>query len=243
MTRAINAPSTTETHAAPVGSIARAGRVEDPIGILSLGMTFAADIVEAAGDGGFKIRAGGRILDATPAVSCLVEPCPGDGVLCCMLDQGSRPECFVLSVLTRRTGGPVCLRVAGDLQVRTPNGSIDLMASETVCVKSQAFTVETREFQLHADEASLVTRALTMVAETCAKTFNRLTMVGGQLSTVFTRELHHAQSHMRTVDGVDKLSAQVVDHEATQVMQLRGENVLANGARLIKMQGSQIHLG
>ena len=40
-----------------------------------------------------------------------------------------------------------------------------------------------------------------------------------------------------------KLDAQVIQQHASTLLQLQGENLLANGERVIKMQGTQIHLG
>jgi hypothetical protein len=209
---------------------------------LPLGVTFAAEVAGPADGGGWTVRAGGRAWPATPALSCLVEPEAGDRVLCCTLDGADGASCHVLAVLARPAGGALRLHVDGDLRIAA-RGALALSAGAEARVDAAAVAIETPRFDVHADEASLVSRSLNFVAETCAKTVRQLRVVGEQLTTVFAREAHHAQSHQRTVDGVDRLSAQVVEHEASALMQLRGENLLANGNRLVKVNGSQIHFG
>lgn len=189
---------------------------------------FVATLGEACGDAAWQVQVAGRPWHATRAYSCLVQPQPGDRVAGCLVEGPRGDECHVLAILARPEGRTVRLQVDGDLEVAA-TGSVRLSAGEELAVQ--------------ADSARYVHRTVQFVAQRCNAFVAELKAVGETLGTVFKREHHQCDEHLRHVEGMDLLQAQLIDHRAKDLLQLKGENVLANGSTLVKMQGSQIHFG
>lgn len=190
----------------------------------ALAVTFVAEVLQGGDDAGYTLQAGTRPCHASRAASCLLEPRAGDRVACWQVAlDAAAPSTFIVAVLSRADGAaPSRLSLAGDIEWAAPSGSLQFSAR---------------------DRIGLVAQAIDSISSVFAATAGQLKLVGALFSTVFDRETHHAQHHSRSVDGVDRLDAAVVDHQARELMRLHAENVLADGERLVKVRGTQIHFG
>ena len=212
----------------------------DALGAQSLAVTFVAEVVaemEGENTGRFELRTGRQHYQASLAASCLVPPQPGDQVACWRVAQGESDAVFVVAVLTRQQAdAPSRVRLGEGVEIKSHQGAMTLHASTSV-------RLDTPAFEMQAEKVSLVYRSLQSIGEMAAATIGQIRLVGSMLSSVFDSQVHHAKQHQRTVDGVDRLQAQVIQQQASSLLHLQGENLLANGERVIKMQGAQIHLG
>ena len=215
----------------------------DALGAHSLAVTFVAEVVtEDAGR--FELRAGRQHYAAGLAVSCLVPPQAGDSVACWRVAQGDADGVFIVAVLTRQHAeAPSRVRIGNGVELSAQDGALTIHAANSMQLKTPAFALRAEQAELQADKVSLVYRSLQSIGEIAAATIGQIRLVGSMLSTVFDSQVHHAKQHQRTVDGVDRLQAQVIQQHASSLLHLQGENLLANGERVIKMQGAQIHLG
>lgn len=189
----------------------------------ALAVTFVADLL-AVDEAGYTVHAGTRPCHAQRATGCLLEPRAGDRVACWQVaDDSTAPATFIVAVLSRRDAtAPARLTLPGDVELSAPSGSLRLAAR---------------------DRIGLVAQTIDSISTVFAATVGQLKLVGALFSSVFDRETHHAQHHSRSVDGVDRLEAAVIDHQARELMRLHAENVLADGERLVKVRGTQIHFG
>lgn len=210
--------------------LSQATELTDAVGAHALAVNFVAEVESVDASGTCRVRAGGQRFDATPAFSCLVTPEVGDRVACWRAEVpgavAAADAVHVLAVLSRPSASPMQLQLAADTRL-----------------KAGRLALDTDALDVRTGEASIIYRSLQTIGEWCRATIGQLQLAGATLATVFDRESHHAGQHQRTVDGVDLLEAQMVDHRAKSLMHLQGENVLANGDRLVKVQGAQIHFG
>lgn len=200
----------------------------DAVGVTAMAVNFVATVEAVDEDGGLRLRAGRQTWRARRAFSCLVEPVAADRVACwrAMSAEGG-DTVHVLAVLERAdAAAPMHLALAPD-----------------TALSAGRLAIETTELSVRTGAASLVYRSLQSIGEWCHATIGQLRVAGAALATVFDQESHHARQHQRTVDGLDLLDAKVVDHRASDLMHLQAENVLANGDRLVKVKGGQIHFG
>jgi len=234
-------PTDTPTAAAP---LAAAGDWPDSVGAQSLAVTFVADVAACTEDGRCTVRSGPQHYEASVAVSCLVPPQAGDHVACWRVAAGDTDAVYIVAVLAR-TGAAGALRVClGEgVELAAEQGRLTVSAGQSLQLRAPNCEVHAEQAELRAGKVSLVYRTLQSVGELASLTVGQLRLVGTMLSSVFDQQVHHARQHQRTVDGVDRLDAKVIQQHASSLLHLQGENLLANGERVIKMQGTQIHLG
>ncbi|NRF66454.1 DUF3540 domain-containing protein [Aquincola sp. S2] len=198
------------------------GRFHDAVGAQALAVSFSAEVEAVEADGlTLRVRTGSQRFSAQPAFSCLVEPAPGDRVACwrAALPEGG-DAVHIVAVLARP----------------------DAAAVQRLKLAPKAEVVA-QDFTLRTDSASFVYRSLQTIGELCRATIGQLRIAGASLSTVFDQQTHHARQHQRTVEGIDAVKAQVIDQQASELLHLQAETMLANGERVVKVRGAQIHFG
>ena len=172
---------------------------------------------------------------ARRAVSCLVMPQAGDTVwLAGDLSHGL----YVTAVLERdphsgSRGGRVVL--PADARVESANGRMTLHA-ESLKLDSQDLAVQARSAAVAVDKITGIGREVTW-------SFQRVKLIADALETFADRLLQVAGWSQRTVTGVDQVRARHIDYRAEEMMQLQAQNLVANAANLVKLDGEQIHMG
>jgi hypothetical protein len=122
--------------------------------------------------------------------------------------------CFVTSVLVRaRPESPASVRLDADLEIQS-GGTLRLQA-----------------------------RRVEMVAKDLVSYVGRTTWLGSVFEQVVDRFVSHSKTSLRTVQGLDQLQADTLDHRAKSTASLSGEQTLLRGRTVLKADGDQIHLG
>jgi hypothetical protein len=214
------------------------GRAADP-GTTTQPALQGTGCVLLSSAGRFVLQVGAEKVPARRAASCLLLPAAGDLVAWC---RGTGDELFIYAVLVRATESVHELCVEGDASLQV-SGTLRLEAARAVSIRSARVESDSEELQLKARTATVLVGTLEAVADLCRTTLNQLKLIGGQVTSVFERVSVFAKHHQRVVEGVDLVEAHVLDYRGKSLVQLRGENVLTNGERLVKTRGGQIHLG
>jgi hypothetical protein len=190
-------------------------------------------LLEAGGDGQPCIRNGEAFTRVRTAASCLLAPIAGDTVLC----FGAAPDdVWVLGVLERCAGAQErLLQCSGDTRFVVEGGRLALEAEQ--------LQMKSARLELRADTAAVSIDAAEYVGERVRLIAGTVKLVGSVLSTVMDRVNHFSQHYLRTTRGLDRVSADHIECDAAQLLHLRGEHALINGAKLVKTRGAQIHFG
>ncbi len=123
-------------------------------------VTMRFDVVQAVASENLWVLSAGQ--QASRALSCLVEPEPGDRVL--VVCEG--PERVILSVISRQTGAAVSLNTANDGDVQLTSGSISLHAERNIELQTQTSIMLAAPF----GDVESVACNLTQSVQGCAAT-------------------------------------------------------------------------
>jgi hypothetical protein len=179
--------------------------------------------VIAAGSEGVTVAFEGETLIVRRAVSCLVEPEPGDLVLL----GGPPGRAYVLAVLERPDGGALRLVAAGDLAL-TAGGRLALQGDEVV---------------VKARTASVFSEMLAFSGGRILATVARAKLVANLVETMAERLMSRATRSHRFVEESDHLRARHVDYRAEKHLHMQAEAATVQGGVLVKVDAGQIHLG
>lgn len=179
--------------------------------------------VEACDDAALRVCDGEQSFEVRRAASCLLMPAPGDQVACV---RTGPQEVWVLAVLQRAADTPAVLRCDGPLEI----------VATTLSLRSERLDVTAEHAVLSVGVAELIGRQLRAVATT-------VKVVGSVLTSVMDRVTHFSRHYQRTTQGTDRVSAIHIECEAEQLLRMQAEHVLANGSKLVKARGAQIHFG
>lgn len=186
---------------------------------------YALGVVSAVEANELQVTLAPGVCSARRAVSCLIEPLVGDRVACLCESDGS---VWITAVLERP-------QAADTVHTLSCEGPLTLRAS-TLSLAAGSLQLDADQAALRCEQADLMGTRLNIMGGT-------LKAVGSVLSTVFDRVLHHSRQHLRTTEGLDKVQADQLVCQASQLLELHGEHTLINGEKLVKARGAQIHFG
>jgi hypothetical protein len=189
-------------------------------------------IVQRRKNGDLQVRSGALVARAKRAVSCLLEPENGDSVACLRVAPN---EIWIVAVLEREEGVANVLRCTGNTRLQVLEGALQFDAS-ALRLDSEKLHIAAKHTHVASETIEVVGRQLQLVATV-------MKVVGSALSTVMDRVNHFSKHHLRTTDGIDRVSATHIECEAKQLMRLDAEHTLVTGTQLVKARGAQIHFG
>jgi hypothetical protein len=173
------------------------------------------------------------------ALSCLVEPMLGDRVLVAVGDD----DAFLLAVLHREATGAT-LGVPGDLNVRVSSGRFRVAATGGVdFVSTEYIGLMAPELKVNARAASMFVEHLSHVGAVVSATLDHIKIRAGTLDSTVDRVTERLKRAYRFVAEFDHVRAGRIDYAAKETLNLRGENAVLTAKELVKVDGSQIHLG
>ena len=180
------------------------------------------------------VESGSGAYAAKRAVSCLVEPEPGDLVLAAVTQSGAA---YVLAVLERPLGAPAILSAEGDLSIRLPSGRFAVAAQEGVdLVSAKDISVVAGELKVTAASGAVAVSRLSFVSALVQGEIERVKLLA---ESVYQR----VKRSYRVVEEIDQVKAERIDYAAKEHISLHGKNALITAESLVKVDGDQIHLG
>lgn len=197
--------------------------------------------VEARLDGGLiRVVADGQAMVCRKAVSCLLEPGPGDRVALHAADAGI---VYVVAVLERPSSEPACVCFDRPLQLEV-RGNFELQVQDSVSLQcGRAFAVQAEKALLSIESLELVVTSLQgLIGELGLRT-GALRLVSKAIDTVAERLVQVLGDSYRSVDGMDQVRAERIDYAALEQLRLHARNALYTADQLAKIDAGQIHLG
>jgi hypothetical protein len=177
---------------------------------------------------------------ASRAASCLLEPAEGDRVLCAITATG---RAWVLAVLDRTEGTASRLATAGDLELRV-GGRFSVASGQGVDLcTSQDLRVTAREVNVNAIDGSVVLQRLTYLGRFLQSEVEKVKTIAGTFDAVLGRFSQRVQRSYRRVEEYDCVKAKQIDYVAESTLSLHGETAMVTAAELVKIDGSQVHVG
>ncbi len=199
-----------------------------------------ATLSQVEGTGLFMETSRGPVR-ATRAASCLLQPIVGDRVICALSATG---QAWVLAVLERATDQPSRLSVDGDLEVHLPSGRFSVASAEGVEMTTpKDVQVTSGEVRVNAVDGSVVLQRLTYLGRYLQSEVKKVKSVAETFDAVLGRFSQRVQRSYRTVEQYDCLKAKQIDYVADTTISLHGKTTMVTAAELVKIDGSQVHVG
>jgi hypothetical protein len=197
--------------------------------------------VVACGADGIRVDTRYGELSARRAVSCLVEPVPGDRVL---VAGDFNDELFVIAVLERTDTTPIRITLEGDLSLGLPSGRFSVAAAHGIdLVSGGDMAITSDELAVRAARGSVFLDKLSFLGRRLFAEIEGIRILGGFFDTVMERAVSRVRRSYRTVEEIDQVRSGGIDYRAENTMSLRGNNTLMTAKELVKIDGDQIHLG
>ena len=177
-------------------------------------------------DDTFRLKInGGASMAAHKAVSCVLQPCVGDTVMC----SSSSAGLHVLHILKRESNRhPAVISVPG-----APSLSLEQTVVE---VRAENLTADVRRIRARSDELHLVTRLTNLVT-------GGMELVADRLKRICRMEMSSAEDSVRTVENTDTLRTGRMLREASEIISHRSEIAVIEARGDVRVNGERITMG
>ncbi len=203
----------------------------------------AKDCIEPYLEYGSVVEEGPVLLVETPtgsyparrAVSCLVEPRPGDFVL---LSFNGEAGCFVLSVLTREesSGSGSDFFFEGNTNLHVRKGSLNISAEEGVSLASERLFMAAKK-----GEATF--KSFSFVGEVVSAQVESIKTVAGKVENIFQRLTERLIDVFRFVKDHEEVQTGSTRYLVETNLTMHSKNAMHVAEEIVTINAEQVHLG
>lgn len=188
-----------------------------------------------------KIRLSGVTRKARVAFSCLVQPSPGDLVLCTKACTGIH---YILGIAERPGTQNMTLSFPADATMRTDGGSLSVFSSQSVtfaagdklnCLSDQAIH-KSRQAVVDFDE-------VTARGSNLQASFNTVRLISRVVHTMAGHLLKKVRSYIRQTEDFDRVSAGQMTRKVNGLYAMDSRHTVMVSKKDTKIDGERIHMG
>jgi hypothetical protein len=190
-------------------------------------LTGETAIVTACSGDRVTLNRGGAM--ARLAVSCLVQPAPGDLVLLAATEQGV----WVQAVLD--WAEPRALRLSA------PAG-LDIGASR-IGLAAEAISLDTQSLTASAEEAHVSIGSLLHIGRQVVSHARRVCLIGQRIETIVAEAVLRARHSLRLLTETEHVQSRDIAHHASGSFSLQAEHAVLAAEQIVKIDADQIHMG
>jgi len=191
---------------------------------------------------GWWVETGDGRCSALAAVSCLIQPRPGDTVLMAVdPEQG----CFILSVLKRGddTAG-ADLVFSGPVSLHVQDGDLALSADRDMRIAAgREMGLAAGAMKVHADEAEARLGDLSLIGRFIHTQADRVRTVAATVDQIVQSLTQRLEESWRYIRGHEEVQCESTRLLAEDSVTVQTRNALHQAEELHKIDAGQIHLG
>jgi hypothetical protein len=181
------------------------------------------------------------IYQVKRAVSCLVEPQIDDLVL---VSTGPSETGYILAVLERELSDKATLLFNGDVDIKTEQGRIGIIAKDGLDLASEkGISLISHEFDLTAAESTVSIGKLSFWGTVIEAQLDRIKTIVDHVESFVKRFFQKSGQSYRFVDQVDHVKSGRITYEAEKTLQLRGTFAQMTAKEDIHIDGERINIG
>lgn len=193
-------------------------------------------------DGRFAVEDdAGVVRTCRRAASCLLKPQMGDTVLVSGPDS-----CRVFLIAVLEQADPTVSRIEADgaLVVGGNAQSVTIESDVGVSVRSgAALDMVAAQWTMRAGSADCSLDDVRFTTRTLDATMGTMKAIGKVFETVADRVVQMTRSTLRIVEGIDQSRVGHLDCKASDTVRIHAKHTMVTAQDLVKVDGSQIHMG
>jgi hypothetical protein len=189
----------------------------------------------------YEVETGSGIFQVNRAVSCLVEPQPNDTVL--IVRREFEPG-YILAVLERQNQDKTILQFSGDVEIKTENGRIEVLAKDGLDLSSsKEINVTSHEFNLAAAKGAVTINNLTFWGCFFETHVDKIKTITENIELFVKHFFQKSEQSRKIVDQLDYIKSNQISYEAESTLQLRGTFSQMTAKEDIHIDGERINIG
>jgi len=200
------------------------------------------EVVETIGER-YVVSVQSGEVDARVALSCIVQPEPGDLVMI-SLDDFNR--CYVVAVLERDTSReqPIGITFPSDVTMTVEHGGLTIRTEDSLQFGSRKeISLSTEDLNIHATNGDVCMEKLSFIGKYLGTQVEKVKIVGNTLDTVFKRMTQKIKHGFRYIEHHEEVHAGSSRYLIKETMTVQSKNSIHLAREHMKLDAEQIHIG
>lgn len=197
-----------------------------------------ARVLEKTGEV-FRVDAAGSLFSVQRALSCVVEPQPGDRVLICY--SGFEPG-YILAVLERQENA-VRMQFPGDVEIVSETGRVGISSAQGIDLTGAEVALVASQLDVTATQGNLHMEQLSFGGSLYQGSVKAIKLFAETLESISDRIFAKTRTSQRVVDELEQLQAGRINYKAEQSLQLRGSFTQLTAREDVHIDGSRVNIG
>jgi len=189
----------------------------------------------------FKVETQVGTYETKQAMSCLLEPEPGDRVL---ISGDSYHDCFILAVLERTQKKQQNINIKGDLNFIVQDGKLSIASKDGLKMASgKDISMISQEINIDSAKGKIGIHKLFFAGSLFQGQIARIKVAAGIFDSIVDRLTQKVKRSFRTIEDSDQVRAGRIDYVARKLLNFRGKYSILTAKKDIRMDGEHIHMG
>lgn len=189
----------------------------------------------------YSVDISGALQTARTAFSCLVQPMPGDRVMCTRCETG---DCYILGIIERPGKQQMTLSFSEDALVQTKNGALSIASGKSITLAANESLTCFSDQAIYKSRAAVVDcKDIIAFGEKFQASFKTVSIVSRMISTMAKYAVEKFTGFVRHTEGSDQVNAGQMTRKSEGLYSMDSKYTVMVSKKDTKIDGERIHMG
>lgn len=196
-------------------------------------------IVTAISPEAVEVLLSGETIKAVKSFSCLIDPEPGDTILCCRDEDG---EVYVLGILAREQSQKAKVSFPADTTIESATGNLNLFSNQAVTIGAQSINSFSKKEVHKSDQAYLAFNEVVAHGRKLQATFQTVRVISNLINTMARQVIEKFKGYIRHTEDHDQIQAGQLTRRTDGLYSMDSRNTVMISKKETKIDGEKIYM-
>ncbi len=182
----------------------------------------------------------GSIEEARIAFSCLVQPIPGDLVLCTKTETGIQ---YILAIIERTGKQNMTVSFPADAALLAEEGSLGVVGKSLTLAAGEKLSCYSDQVIHKSRDAVVNYEELTAKGTNLQASYKTVNLISRLITTIAGQCIQRMKNFIRQTKGSDRIAAGQMTRNAEGLFSLDSKHTVLVSKKDTKIDGERIHMG
>ncbi len=196
-------------------------------------------VVASVSENDIAIILYGEVVSAKKAFSCIIDPEPGDTVLCCTNDCGT---VYILAIIDRPKNEKMQLSFPSDATIRSKTGNINLFSSKTLTMAGENINSFSKKIVYKSEKAYIAFDEVMADGSELHASYKTVRLISNFINTMARQVIDKFKGYIRHTEDNDQVQAGQLTRRTDGLFSMDSGNTVMISKRETKIDGEKIYM-
>ncbi|MBC8440584.1 MAG: DUF3540 domain-containing protein [Deltaproteobacteria bacterium] len=182
----------------------------------------------------------GDTIKAKKAFSCIIDPQPGDIIICSESENGM---IYILGIIERPATQKMNISFPSDVAFQANQGSLNIHFSDNVTIASKDVNFFSKKVIHKSQEAIVSYDNITANGNELQASFKTVRLISNLINTMAKQVIDRFKGYIRSTEDNDMVKAGQMTRRADGLCSIDSKYTIMNSKKITKIDGEKILMG